>query len=124
MSAHHYGLPLNVNVTDGVLRIEIGVNTLAHAITYADWANPYDESTHDYIRTFAITDAEQFAKDVQAAMLHEREDGSSPLSDFLDKMSEAALDDGSTGCEVEQRIRHGQTAAAETWAVAPVEPTR
>ena len=114
--SHYYGNPLSVKVKNGELRISIGVNTLAHAVTYADWANPYDEQTGDYIRTFAIADAETFAKDVALAMQREKEDGSTPLSYFLDKMTEAALDDGSVACEYDQRIKHGQTAPIETRA--------
>lgn len=114
--SHLYGLPLSVVVQRGRLVIEIGVDTLAHSASYADWANPFDEQRDDYIRTFAITDTVQFAKDVTFAMLHEREDGSSPLTDFLDRMMEAALDEGSLGCEFEQVIKHGETSPLETWA--------
>lgn len=116
----HYGQPLTVKVKDGKLTIEIGVNVLAYAVSYADWANPYDEDTGEYVRSFAITDAEVFARDVQRAMLDEREDGSTPLSDFLDKVTEAAVDDGSGACE-EARILHGTTAPNEKWAAK--EPT-
>ncbi len=116
MNDRHYGEPLTVSIVDGQLVIAIGVNTLAHAVSYADWANPYDEKTHDYVRGFAIVDAEAFAKDVLAAMLDEREDGSSPLSDFLDKMTEAAVDDGSIAIECDQHIEHGKTAESEKWA--------
>lgn len=111
---HHYG-QLLVKVIDGKLVIEIGVYTLAHAVSYADWANPFDEDRNEYVRTFAITDPTQFAKDVVSAMQHEREDGSSPLSNFLDAMTEAALDDGSTGVECEQVILHGEQSPLETW---------
>jgi hypothetical protein len=110
---NHYGTPLGVKVEDGRLIIEIGVNTLAHAVSYADWANRWDDDRHDYIRTFAITDALEFARDVRRMMLDEREDGSSPLSDFLDKVSEAAVDDGSMACEYEQCIKHGEKAPSE-----------
>lgn len=116
MNGNHYGRPLEVKIERGALVIRIGAATLAHAVSYADWANPFDEVRDDYIRTFAITDAKQFTKDVIDAMLHEREDGSTPLSDFLDKMSEAAIDDGSLGCECDQIIKHGENAASETWA--------
>lgn len=114
--AHHYDTPLSVSVVDGELRIVIGINVLAHAVSYADWANPYDEERQDYIRTFAIGDAATFAKDVTAAMLDEREDGSTLLSDFLDTMTEAAVNDGSQACEYEQVIKHGTTAKIELWA--------
>lgn len=115
----HYGRPLNVSVTDGRLVIEIGTHTLAHAVSYADWANPFDEQRDDYIRTFAISDPQQFADDVKHAMLSEREDGSTPLSDFLDKMSEAAIDDGSMGLlDAEVSIKHGTNHPSETWALS------
>ena len=119
---HYYGKPLTVGVKAGRLVIEIGVHTLAHAASYADWANPFEEASGDYFRTFAITDPVEFAKDVVHAMLHEREDGSSPLSDFLDRMMEAALDDGTLGAECDQHIKHGETAPSETWAATAEEP--
>lgn len=114
---NYYGRRLTASVDDGQVVVSIGVQTLAHAVAYADWANPFDEAADDYIRTFAIADAGQFAKDVVNAMLAEREDGSTPLSDFLDKMSQAAIEDGSLGLhEDEHRIKHGETAPCETWA--------
>jgi hypothetical protein len=104
-------------VRDGRLCIEIGVHVLAYATAFADWANPFDEERNDYIRTFAIEDAHQFAKDVQDAMLAEREDGSTLLSDFLDKMAQAAIEEGSLGLhEDEQSIKHGEFAPCETWS--------
>lgn len=123
---HYYVKPLSVKVEDGRLIIEIGTATLAHAVSYSDWANPYDDQRSDYIRTFAITDHEEFAKDVGHAMLREQEDGSSPLSNFLDKVSSDAVDDGSIACECDQLIKHGEHAASETWAAPsaarPKEP--
>lgn len=110
--------PLTVKVENGALVIQIGVRTLCHAIAYSDWANPYDEATGEYVRSFAIVDALQFAADVKSAMLAEREDGSSPLTDFLDKMCQAAIDDGSMGLHEDycnQRIKHGEKSPLETW---------
>jgi hypothetical protein len=115
---YYYGQRLKVTVKNGRLIISIGVNTLAHAVSYADWVTPYDDEKGDYFRTFAITDPEAFAKDVKMAMMEEREDGSSLLSDFLDKASGAAVDDGAEGCEFDQQIKTGQFAACETWAAA------
>jgi hypothetical protein len=104
VNGHHYGKPLMAKVASGRVLIEIGIETLAHAARLSDWANPYDDEKHDYIRTFEITDPLEFAKDVNRAMLNEREDGSSPLSDFLDAMTQAALDDGSMGAEYNKSI--------------------
>jgi hypothetical protein len=114
---HYYGQPLEVKVADGRLTIAIGIDVLAHAVSYADWANPFDEQANDYIRTFAIENAEEFAKDVKRMMLDEREDGSSLLTDFLDEASEAAVGDGSLGLSAEDHtIKHGETAPCETWS--------
>ena len=95
--SRHYSAPLKVRIERGALVVRIGIETLAHAVTYSDWANPYEEATGDYIRNFAIVDAPQFASDVIHEMLREREDGSTPLSDFVDRMSEKAIEDGSLG---------------------------
>lgn len=116
VSDNYYGQRLKVSVKNGRLIISIGMNTLAHAISFANWANTYDDEKGDYFRTFAVSDPETFAKDVKMAMLEEREDGSSLLTDFLDKASEAAVDDGAEGCEFDQQIKTGQFAACETWA--------
>jgi hypothetical protein len=124
MAAQHYGKPLEVTIEKDALVIRIGAQTLAHAVTYSDWANQYEDESGDYLRDFAIVDAVQFAKDVQHAMLSEREDGSTPLSDFLDAMTKAAVEDGSIAlCEDDHRIKHGETAPCETWATPAQEGT-
>lgn len=116
--SHHYGKPLAVKMEGGVLTIEIGVHTLAHAVAFADWSNPFNHDKDENLRMFAISDPEAFAKDVIRAMLHEDELGASPLSGFLDRVTEAAVDDGAEGCEFDQQIKHGEFAACEKWAVA------
>lgn len=119
----YYGQPLNVAVEGERLVIAVGVQTLCHATAFAAWANPFDEAADDYIRTFAIADAPQFVKDVVCAMLAEREDGSTPLSDFLDRMAQAAIEEGSLGLhEDEQHITHGTFAPCEAWSVPAREP--
>ncbi len=116
MGELYYGKPLTARVTSGKVVIEIGVETLAHAASYAEWANRYDAESGDYLRDFAITDPSVFAKEVVRAMLDERENGSSPLSDFLDKAMQDALDDGADGVEPDQRILTGKFSPLETWA--------
>lgn len=117
-NGRHYGRPLETKIENGALVIRIGIQTLAHAVSYSDWANPFDEDAHDYIRTFAIVDAHEFASDVRHEMLREREDGSTPLSDFLDQMSEEAVNQGSLGTD-DARVKHGETDPRETWAERP-----
>ena len=115
--SRHYSAPLEVKIEKGALVVRIGIETLAHAVTYSDWANLYEETTGEYIRNFAIVDAPQFASDVLHEMLREREDGSTPLSDFIDKMSQEAIDQGSLGLHENfyHRIKHGEKSPLETW---------
>lgn len=110
--------PLTVAVDDGVLTIRIGVNVLAHSASYAEFANPWNEEKRAYLRTFAITDAAGFAADAARAMLQEREDGSSLVTELLDKAMEAAVDDGSLHCEYDQAIAPGEFSPSETWSTS------
>ena len=114
---NHYGRSLEARIERGALVVRVGIQTLAHAVTYADWANQYDEQSGDWLRNFAIMDAPQFASDVLHEMLREKEDGSTPLSDFIDQMSENAVNDGSLGLheDFDHRIKHGEKSPLETW---------
>lgn len=79
--------PLRVEVEGDELVIRIGIGTLAFAQHFRQW---YTGEVG-----YAVTDEAEFAKDVKNAMQHEEEDGSSPINDFLDKMCDAAVEDGS-----------------------------
>lgn len=112
----NYDARLDVTIEDSALVIRIGIQTLAHAVTYSDWANRWNEEANDYIREFAIEDAHQFAKDVASMMEREEEDGSSLLTNFIDKASEEAVNDGSLGlAEGDHKIKHGERSPLETW---------
>lgn len=91
--------PLTVEVKDDELIVRIGIGTIAFAANESDAFKPYDEIVGDWVQKYKVVDALTFAKDVKRAMLDEAEDGSTPLSLFLDKMDEAALDDGADGVE-------------------------
>jgi len=112
-----YDASLAVTIERGALVIRIGIQTLAGAVVYSDWANPYDEDAGDYLRAFAIEDARQFAKDVASEMRREEEDGSSLLSNFIDKASEEAVNDGSLGLheDFDHKIKYGEMSPLETW---------
>jgi hypothetical protein len=96
---NHYGNPLKVQIERGALVIRIGIDTLAYAMKFADWSIQFDETKDDYLQRYRVVDATELAKDVIHAMLREEEDGSTPLSDFLDKMTESAVQDGSLGVD-------------------------
>ena len=99
--------PLSVKVEDGQLVIRIGVDTLAFAIANGD-------AFHDEeVRPFAIIDNTRFAKDIVIAMEAEEEDGSSPLTEFIEEAAQAAIDDGSEAVDYEQRVRFGKKGKGE-----------
>jgi hypothetical protein len=115
--------PLTAKVENGELVIRIGVDTLAYAAAIGNRFHYFDPSKNEYMRSVAITDAAQFAKDVGHAMTNESEDGSSALTNFLDQMAEDAIGDGSEGCAYGQRIKFGERSADETfWDAAPAKP--
>lgn len=91
------GLPLRVEVVSGQLCVGIGVKTLAFAFENSEENNPYDEDFCDTKRQFSISDPLQFAKDVCHEMNREGEDGSTPLTRFLDSMMDEAVEQGSLG---------------------------
>jgi len=111
--SHHYGEALRVAVKGGRLSIVIGVETLAHALKFAPWAIQFDEIRNDYVQPYQVVDEIELAKDVMHAMLHEREDGSSPLSDFLDAMTKAAIEDGSLGVDEDPEPENPYAAEKE-----------
>jgi hypothetical protein len=88
--------PLHVEVRNGVLTIEIGVDALAFAALRAPFAwdmaghGVDDPNPHD---RFAIVDAGGFAVDVIRALTAE-EDGSTLLTDLLDAACKDAVEDG------------------------------
>lgn len=88
---------LRSEIVDGELVIRIGISTLAFAAEEMPSNNPYDEDARDFVRQFLVTEPNLFARDVESAMHVEEENGDTPLNLFLDKMIEAAVEDGSMG---------------------------
>lgn len=92
------GAPLRASVTrDGVLKIEIGIDTLAYAYLRSDhaYAALGDDSRRPDER-FSITNKRAFAVDVRRALTDELgEDGNSLLTNVLDNACESAIDQGS-----------------------------
>lgn len=87
--------PLDAKVEDDKLIIEIGIDTLAGAFENGPDNNPYDDKIDDFIKLFKVVNCEGFAHDVAGALNSEREDGSSILTDLLDKACIDAVYDGS-----------------------------
>jgi hypothetical protein len=89
--------PLAVTVTRGVLTIEIGVDTLAHAALRSAFVcqMAHEHGEVDPATRFKITDARGFADEVKSELLAEEEDGSSLLTDVLDRACQEAIEQGS-----------------------------
>ena len=94
--------PLECKVVGEKLVVSIGIDTLAYAFLHGPegdrmrWDDDllsYDESK------LQIIDQLEFAKDVVHALLCEKEDGSSPLTDLIDAACVAAVNDGSLGVD-------------------------
>ena len=54
-------------------------------------------NTHNKIPALKFDDRELWVKDVISEILHEEEDGTTPLNTMLDNAIEAALENGSVG---------------------------
>ena len=91
--------PLSVSVHKGVMRIEIGVDTLASAYLRSEhaWrvANPNANGNLLPEDIFRIKNKSGFARDVKREMLDEAEDGSNLLNMMLDKAAAGAVEQGS-----------------------------
>jgi hypothetical protein len=79
------GLPLTVGVEGDQLVIRIGVDTLAFCFEIGEDNQPFDEKANDFRREFKVTDKYKFAKGVADGLKIEREDGSTCLTDAIDK---------------------------------------
>jgi hypothetical protein len=89
--------PLSIKIEDDQLVIRIGIGTLAFSFENSNQNMPYNEELKDYPKTYTICDPLEFAKDVIGMLRDEREDGSTILTDLLDKACMQAVNDGSIG---------------------------
>jgi hypothetical protein len=87
--------PLRAFVSQGVLVIEVGIDTLAWAALHTDYVLSSDPGARDHTERFHINDTRAFAKDVVSAMTDEAEDGSSRLTRFIDDACVQSIDQGS-----------------------------
>lgn len=97
------GLPLTVGVEGDQLVIRIGVDTLAWAFEISEENQPFDEKLNDFRGSWKVIDRHKFAKGVGIGLQDEREDGSTPLTDVLDKACIKAIEDD-MGVEEDGRI--------------------
>jgi hypothetical protein len=81
-------LPLEVEIKNYELVIHIGLESLAYAADQSDLFNPYDPEKNNFVRQFQVSDAEEWAKDINRELTREEEDGSSMLTNLFDKAFE------------------------------------
>ena len=90
--------PLSCKIEGEELVIRIGIDILAWSQQSERRDTPfwvYDQEQAKYAPQWKIINNLEWAKDVVREITREEEDGSSPLTNLLDKASEAALDQGS-----------------------------
>lgn len=103
--------PLTTQISDGEMQLAVGIDALAFAADHSDTFNPFDPETGDWIQRFKVTNPEQFTIEVLRAMNREGEDGSTPLTRFLDQMVVAALEDGAEGVEEIEIMKAAQQSS-------------
>lgn len=87
--------------------IRVGTGTLAWAFDYNADNNPWNDEKNSYVQSWKVTDPKQFAEDVRIAALDESEDGSSPLTRFLDQICQSAVEAGSLGISESGEVSEG-----------------
>lgn len=81
--------PLTARLVDGQLVVSVGIETIKLAFEHhPEWDNP------DAVPS-AVTNPDEFAHDVILEMNDESENGSTPLTRFLDDMLMRAMNNGS-----------------------------
>lgn len=91
--------PLSASIEGDELVVRIGIETLAFAIAHSPHFYDYEKHGTNCGPFFKIDDSRLFACEIVRAMLHEDEDGSTPLSDLLDMAAERAIEDGAEGVD-------------------------
>ncbi len=104
---------LSCKVEEKELVIRIPLSLLAFAFEESQYNNPFIEDEerscfNTFVRKYKVTDQKEFAKDVIAEMLREEEDGATPLFEFLDKMLQNAVGNGTIGITKDGRTYDGE----------------
>lgn len=87
--------PLSVDLTDDVLTISIGIDTMATAIL----AGPYFE--REGLSGSKVTDQRAFAEAVKLELEQEDEEGTNFIHQMFDTAASAAIENGAEGIVLE-----------------------
>lgn len=88
---------LSVKIEGDELVIRVGIDQMAYAFEECPLNDIFNEEIENWKKLFKVVDSRVFVKDVISSMLHEAEDGSSPLILFLEEMCVNAVENGSLG---------------------------
>jgi hypothetical protein len=91
--------PLTTEIQEEEVRILVGIDTLGFAADRLDSFNIFDTDKSDWVQKWKISDCLKFSKEVIKVMNEEGEDGSTPLTRFLDYMITCSLEKGAEGVE-------------------------
>lgn len=89
--------PLQAFIEGEEVVIRVGIDTMRIAFENSEENSRFDEGKREYVPVYAVSDPLLFAKDAIIEMEREGEDGSTPLTGFLDKMMAEAANQGSLG---------------------------
>lgn len=96
--------PLSCGVEGRQLVIRIGIDTLAFAAERCPKLFDYDR--HRESDTYCkVANIEELALDVASKLMHEAEDGTTPLNTVIDEAIVAAMEDGSLAFEDDEPAR-------------------
>lgn len=96
---NYYGKGIKVGIEEQELVIRVPFDTMANAFELSDYNTSYDDETGDFIKLFKVTDKKEFAISVRYALTGEEEDGSSLITNSLDKACQDAVESGCDGVE-------------------------
>lgn len=94
--------PLRVVIKNNKLIIEIGLDTLKYAAEHCPRFYEYDKHIESGPPYCEVIDKMELAHDMVRALLYEKEDGSTPISDLIDECFVAAWGDGSLAFKDEE----------------------
>jgi hypothetical protein len=96
---------LKIYMKDGKLILEIGINQLD------------GHDFHDTIPALKFKDRDVWVEDVIAELNREEEDGSTPVSELLDRVMNSALENGSMGIASDSPISFGMCMICQRMCV-------
>lgn len=88
--------PLVVEIVDDELRISIGVETLKIATENVPEGGLWDDGSY-----ISVQNPTEWAEDVQAELLEEQEDGTTPVHLLLEEAMKRAAEQGSLAVSVQ-----------------------